>query len=664
MKRLQHLVIVESPTKGRTIERFLGPGYVVAASFGHVRDLPKSELGVDETSLEPRYVIPPKARKTIKLLKDLMTGATDIFIATDLDREGEAIGWHIMQAVAISRPSNPSKPILRIVFHEITKSAIDEALKHPRGLNLDLVDAQQARRILDRLVGYKLSPLLWKKVARGLSAGRVQSVAVRLIVDRERECLQFKPQEFWTVEVELEKDHTAFIATLSARDGQRLDKLALKTTQEAEKIIALLGGADYKVVDRKESTTKRSPYPPFTTSTLQQEAARQFGWSAAQTMRVAQSIYEQGYITYHRTDSVNVAWSAIGSARKVIEQSYGSRYLPKIGRQYKTKTRGAQEAHEAIRPAYPDRLPEAIDIVDARERKLYTLVWQRLIASQMNPAVFEETTVDIAAKNFTFRAWGTTLTFDGFLKVWPMKLELKRLPPLSPGDLLRLRQLLKTQHFTEPPPRYNMASIVKTLEEYGIGRPSTYAPIISTIIGRRYVTSERGVFTPTELGTLVTDLLVEHFPEIVDTSFTATMEENLDAIAEGKRSWKGVVEDFYRPFAVKLEQKQEEIKKSDYEEVLPEKCPESGHPLVVKMGRYGKFIACSGFPACKYTRPLVVELNLVCPQCGQGKVVERKTRRGATFWGCSRYPDCRWATWKRPPASTVASSTPQTPNPT
>lgn len=651
---IKNLIIVESPTKGRTIEKLLGSGFRVAASYGHVRDLPKAELGVDEQTFEPKYVLPPKSRKVIKALKDLVKEADAVFIATDLDREGEAIGWHVVQVLGLNGKKGMPK-VQRIIFHEITKNAIDEALQHPRPLNQKLVDAQQARRILDRLVGYKLSPLLWKKVARGLSAGRVQSVAVRLVVDREREIERFKPQEYWSIEAELEENGQRFLAILVGKDDRKFDKLAITKEADAQKILDDLAGATFGVINTSERTVSKGPFPPFTTSTLQQEAARKLGWSARETMQVAQNLYEEGYITYHRTDSVSLSPQAIGIGRNVIKRLFGEKYLPKTGRQFKAKSRYTQEAHEAIRPAYPDRSPEAVDLAD-RERKLYELIWRRFLASQMIDAKFSERSVDMAAKDYRFRATGSVLIVDGFLKIWPIEREEKRLPDLSLGDAPNLIELFKKQHFTEPPPRFNMASLVKTLEEYGIGRPSTYAPIISTIIDRNYVVTSGGVFRPTDLGILVTDLLVEHFPEIVDVSFTARMEEDLDAIAEKERPWREVLADFYRPFAAHLAQKQEEIQKSDYEEVLDEKCPETGHPLVVKMGRFGKFIACSGFPECKYTRAYVVELNQTCPECKKGKVVERKTRKGRTFWACSRYPDCRWATWQRPSISSAKAS--------
>jgi DNA topoisomerase-1 len=641
------LVIVESPTKGRTIGKFLGPEFTVAASFGHVRDLPKSKLGVDEETFEPAYVIPPKARKTISYLKKLIEKSRDVFIATDLDREGEAIGWHILQAVGLPATSQKPKPIHRIVFHEITKKAIEEALGNPRQIDQRLVDAQQARRILDRLVGYKLSPLLWQKVARGLSAGRVQSVAVRLIVDREREIVQFRPREFWSIEADLEKDKQRFVAILTHAYNRPLEKLAIKTRKEAETIIKDLAGANYQVVDIQDKTLPKTPYPPFTTSTLQQEAARQLGWSASKTMQVAQALYEKGFITYHRTDSVNLAWSAIGVARKLIKAKFGEDDLPPAPRQFKTRTRGAQEAHEAIRPTHADRTPDKVKTHE-EEHKLYDLIWRRMIASQMSAAQIAEQTADIAAKDCLFRAIKRAILFDGFMKIWPLKIEAKELPPLEVGDSLVLVSLSPKQHFTEPPPRFNMASLIKALEEEGIGRPSTYAPIITTIIERNYVSVSRGIFFPTDMGKLVTDLLVEHFPEIVDISFTANMEEGLDAIAAGERAWKTILEDFYRPFARHLSVKMNEIQKANLTETLEEKCPECARNLVKRFGRFGPFVACSGFPQCKYTRPLFVELPFNCPQCREGKVVERKTRQGRLFWGCSRFPDCRWATWEKP----------------
>jgi DNA topoisomerase-1 len=648
-KKTGNLVIVESPTKGRTIERFLGPDFYVLASFGHVRDLPRKELGVAvEKDFEPKYVVPPKSRKTISLLKNAIADSEKVYIATDPDREGEAIGWHILEAT-----KTKTDKVNRIVFHEITKKAIEDALKNPRGIDQDLVNAQQARRVLDRLVGYKLSPLLWKKVSPGLSAGRVQSVAVRLIVDREREILAFKPQEYWSVEARLEVPgkKPEFTAILVKIGEKNIEKLDIKTEKEAKKIIDDLSESDWQVLDVKSEDVSKYPFPPFTTSTLQQEGARQLGFSASKTMQVAQRLYERGLITYHRTDSVNLAWSAIALTRKFIEKEYGKKYLPARPRQYKTRSRVAQEAHEAIRPTVIERLPDQIEGKD-EEQKLYELIHKRMLACQMSEARLAQTTAVIEVKKETphlFETKGLRLIFDGFTKLWPIRLDLVDLPALTPATPLNLLNLDKIQHFTEPPYRYNMATLIKTLEEHGIGRPSTYAPIIQTIIFRSYVRTERGTFYPTDLGMVVTDLLKEHFPNVVDIGFTAQLEEDLDEIANGKEEWHKVLADFYTPFAKNLGIKEKELVKSEIVQEKTDKiCPESGHPLVIKLGRYGKFLACSGYPKCKYTEPLIISLDITCPECKKGTVIERKTRKGATFYGCSRYPDCKWATWTRP----------------
>lgn len=651
-KKTGNVVIVESPTKGRTIERFLGPDFLVLASFGHVRDLPQKEFGVDvDQDFKPKYVIPPKSRKTISMLKKAIGEAEKIYIATDPDREGEAIGWHILEAT-----KTPSGKVNRIVFHEITKKAIADALKSPRGIDKDLVNAQQARRILDRLVGYKLSPLLWKKVAPGLSAGRVQSVAVRLIVDREREVQAFKPQEYWSVEARLEVPgkEPNFTAILFQIGDKKIEKLDIKTEKDAQKILDALNGSRYQVVSAETNEVAKYPFPPFTTSTLQQEAARQLGFSATKTMQVAQSLYERGLITYHRTDSVTLGWSAITLARKFIEKEYGKDYLPERPRQYKTRSRVAQEAHEAIRPTFIDRLPQKIEGKD-EEHKLYELIHRRMLACQMAEARLAQTTAVVEARSKTqearhlFEAKGLKLVFDGFTKLWPIRLDLVDLPALSEKSELNLLSLDKNQHFTEPPHRYNMATLIKTLEEHGIGRPSTYAPIIQTIVYRNYVRTERGTFYPTDLGMVVTDLLKEHFPDIVDVGFTASLEGDLDDIAEGKAEWQKILSDFYGPFEKALAIKEKELVKSEIVEEKTDKvCPQSGHPMVIKLGRFGKFLACSGYPKCKYTEPLIISLDIECPECKKGTVIERKTRKGATFYGCSRYPDCKWATWTRP----------------
>lgn len=640
-----NLVIVESPAKGRTIEHYLGEGYKVVASFGHVRDLPKGELGVDtEHNFQPKYVIPTKAHKAVSLLKSMNKNAQQVYLATDFDREGEAIAWHVKEALKLKAPK-------RITFHEITKDAIQESIKHPREIDMDLVDAQQARRILDRLVGYKLSPFLWKKVYSGLSAGRVQSVAVRLIVEREREIEKFKPQEYWSIQAELEKGQK-FIAGLNQIDNKKIDKLFIGSEKEAQKIENDLEGAKYQVKNIENKDENRWPYPPFTTSTLQQEASKRLRFSAKKTMKLAQDLYEDGLITYMRTDSVNLSSLAINAARKYITAQLGANYLPEQARIYKTKTKGAQEAHEAIRPtdiAVKSEQVSAKGQFSADHEKLYDLVWRRTVASQMNPAILGTLTVDIDANKYGFRANGTRVKFDGFMKVWQTKLEEKSLPELARGDICKLIKLNSDKHFTEPPARYSEASLIKALEEKGIGRPSTYAPIISTIQDRNYVTLEQRFFHPQEIGFIVTDLLVKYFPDIIDIGFTAKMEEDLDAIAEGKKEWESVLKNFYTPFERELDQNYEKVQKREITEEKTDKiCPKCSKPMVVKLGKYGKFLACTGFPECKHTEQLVNKIGLSCPDCKSGEVIERRTKRGKVFWGCSNYPKCKWGSWNDP----------------
>lgn len=657
-----NLVIVESPAKGRTIEKYLGKDYRVLASFGHVRDLPEGRLGVDvDHDFLPDYQLIPRAKKTLTQLKSAAKEADQIYLATDFDREGEAIAWHLSEALGLanhkSQAPNSKPKVARITFHEITKEAIQEAVKHPRTIDSHLVDAQQARRILDRLVGYKLSPFLWKKVMKGLSAGRVQSVAVRLIVDREREIEAFVAQEYWSIEAELRKtangkqnsDET-FTAQLVSRDGEKIDKLAISDEAAARALEQALDGAVYQVGEVTTTDQHRQPAAPFTTSTLQQEASRRLGFSAKKTMKLAQSLYEAGAITYMRTDSTNVATSAVAATRELIAGQFGADYLPAAARVYKTKAKGAQEAHEAIRPTDVRSQPNQIAVGDEDERRLYDLIWRRLVACQMTPAVLALTKITLTAQatnhQYGFAVTGSMIKFDGYLQVWPTKMEEVVLPTLVAGDRLDLQKLVTAQHFTEPPPRYNEASLIKALEEHGIGRPSTYAPTIATIVDRGYVRVERRVFYPQEIGMIVTDLLKEHFPAIVDIGFTAQMEEDLDAIAEGDKEWVGVLNAFYSPFAKLLEQKLETVKKQQLvTETTDEVCDKCGQPLVIKLGRFGKFLACTGFPACRNTKPLVVSSGVACPVCAQAELVERKTRRGKTFWSCNRYPECKAATW-------------------
>jgi DNA topoisomerase-1 len=659
-----HLIIVESPTKSKTISKFLGPKYKVLASYGHIRDLPKDEFGVDtEKDFKPKYIIIPKARKTIQFLKKELEKADICLLSTDPDREGEAIAWHLTQILNL----NGKKPYQRIVFHEITKPAIEEALKNPKKIDLNLVNAQQARRILDRIVGYKLSPFLWKKVARGLSAGRVQSVAVRLVVDREREIENFIPQEYWTVEALLRPRETnakeehetnaknEFLALLVKKNGEIIPKLGIKTKEEAEKIVKDLEGAECKVINTEKKEIKRNPLPPFTTSTLQQEAWYRFHFPAKFTMQIAQQLYERGLTSYHRTDSLNLSDLSLFAARKFIIENYGKNYWAGFLRKYKAKGR-VQEAHEAIRPTYPEKVPETTKL-DKNQLKLYDLIWRRFIASQMAQAIFDSTIVDIAAKNYTFRATGQILKFDGFLKVYPMKFEETELPPLEINEILKLIKLIPTQHFTQPPPRYNEASLIKELEKNGIGRPSTYAPILATVQERNYIEKdERRFFRPTEIGTVVNDLLVAHFSEIVDINFTAKMEEDLDEIAAGKEKLVKVLKEFYSPFEENLKKKYQEISKKDLIEKTEKICPKCGAPLLIRMGKFGRFYACSRFPKCKYTENLEKNnLGIKCPKClsadrqdKKGEIVEKRTKRGKIFYGCNKWPECDFALWDKP----------------
>jgi len=638
-----NLVIVESPAKGKTIEKYLGKDYKVLASFGHIRDLPKGTLGVDtEHDFEPKYVIPPKARKTIKALKEAMKKADKVYLATDYDREGEAIAYHINEVI---NPKNPE----RITFTEITKEAITDAVKQPRTIDMHLVDAQQARRVLDRLVGYKLSPFLWKKVFKGLSAGRVQSVAVRLIVEREREITAFKPEEYWSIGARLSKNGEEFIADLKTVDGTRIEKLDIKNKKEADAITTDLKSGSYEVITVTKENQNKYPYPPFTTSTLQQEAAKRLHFSAKQTMKLAQDLYEAGKITYMRTDSVNLSQSALSAARDQIMGEFGKENLPEIARIYKTKSKGAQEAHEAVRPSHIEIKPEELDgKFDEKHQKLYALIRNRMLACQMVPAILELNKVEIKTGKYVLRANGTKIAIQGFMKAWPTKLEEKSLPDMQEKDQLKLIETLSNQHFTEPPARYSEASLIKTLEEFGIGRPSTYAPIISTIQDRGYVRKEQGRFYPNDTANMVTDLLVKNFPDIVDVKFTAQMEEEFDDIAENKLKYAQMLKNFYSPFEKNLEEKLETVEKLVTHEETNEKCDKCGKPMIIKMGRFGKFMACSGFPDCKNTKQIINKTGIKCPECGKGDVIERKTRRGKTFWGCERYPECKWASWNDP----------------
>lgn len=660
----KHLVIVESPTKAKTISKFLGSEYIIEASFGHVRDLPKSKMSIDiENDFEPTYAIPVKAKETIKNLKAKAKGASSIILATDEDREGEAISWHLVQALGLGNEAEISKGkedkrIKRIVFHEITKPAIEAAMANPRDIDLNLVDAQQARRVLDRLVGYELSPFLWRKIRYGLSAGRVQSVAVRLIVEREREIEKFIKEEYWSIEAQLSKlkDKSVFNAKLSKIDGKSVGKMDVKSEDEAKKITNDLEGAEYKVQEITKKEAKRNPSPPFTTSTLQQEAARKLGFSAKQTMVVAQQLYERGHITYMRTDSLNLAKSALEQAQEVIGLEFGTKYKLEAPRTFSNKSKGAQEAHEAIRPTDLAQTPILMKAkLERSQGRLYDLIWKRTIASQMQQAIFDQTAVDISAgTKYLFRANGQVVKFDGFIRAYTEGTDEKPedeiegvLPELSVEELLELHELLPVQHFTEPPPRYSDATLVKALEAHGIGRPSTYAPTLSTIQERDYVSKVEKKYHPTEVGVLVTDMLVENFPEIVDINFTSHIEEEFDDIAEGKLKWVPVIREFYEPFKKHLIEKEASVIKQVEVSTVP--CPHCSKPMLIKFGRMGKFLACPE-EGSKVTMPLPEEAAKIaeltektkgemCPICG--KQMEVKRGRFGYFLGCADYPKCK-----------------------
>lgn len=648
------LIIVESPTKCRTLSRFLGKEYKIEATMGHIRDLPKKKLGIDvKKDFKPQYLLIPQKKEAIKKIKDESKKAKKIFLATDPDREGEAIAFHVAYILKIKEDG-----ISRIVFHEITKEAIEKALDSPRKIDLNLVDAQQARRVLDRLVGYKLSPLLWRKIRRGLSAGRVQSVAVRLIVDREREIEKFVPEEYWEIWAKLKKyiggqrkDAPSFLAKLVKKNGKTIK---IENETQAKQALDELKKANYEVYQVERKEVKQHPVPPFITSTLQQTAARRLGFSSKRTMYAAQRLYEKGLITYHRTDSLNLAKTAVEKMRCFINSTYGDKYLPPKPNFYRTKSKVAQEAHEAIRPTDVQlQVSDVSEKIGSDEQRLYDLVWKRAVASQMTPAVWDQTKIETQAtsiKNiYLFLTEGKIIKFDGWLKLYKLPKE-EELPEMKKGDDLDLIKVTPKQKFTQAPPRYTEASLIKALEERGIGRPSTYAPIISTIQGRQYVEKMEGKFTPTPLGEVVNDFLVEYFAGIVDYDFTAQMEDELDDIANGKRKWVPVIRDFYQPFDKQLEgvtQVAERVQVPT--EVTEEKCPQCKEgQLVIRIGKFGKFLSCSRFPECDYTAPHVAKLKGVkCPKCG-GDVVIKKTRKGKQFYGCSNWPACDFASWRKP----------------
>jgi len=710
------LVIVESPAKARTIKKYLGRGFIVESSYGHVRDLPKSTLGVDtKKNFTPTYEVPAKAKKVVAKLKKAAKAADAIYFAMDEDREGEAIAWHLIELL------KPKKDVYRITFDEITKSAITNAVKHPRSINENLVDAQQARRVLDRLVGYELSPFLWDKVRRGLSAGRVQSVTLRLIVEREREVNAFTPQEYWSIEADLKCAHGTFTALVRTQDGKTIQKLGIGSKKDASAIVDALSGARWTVSGLQERTLHRSPPPPFTTSTLQQNASNVLGFSAKKTMLLAQRLYEgmdvgedgpTGLITYMRTDSTNLAAEAIDGLRAHINKSLGADYLPPAPRVFKKKSKGAQEAHEAVRPTDPTRTPERMrGFLERDSFRLYDLIWRRTVSCQTQDATFHAMTVDVEAtpKNappvFGFRATGSRVAFDGFLRVLAVKTKETLLPAIEKGETLTNTAVRPLQHMTQPPARYSEATLVKALEENGIGRPSTYAPTIDTIQRRGYVEKDEDRrFHPTDVGTVVTDLLIKHFPDIVDIQFTAKMETRLDDIARGEKKWQPVIKTFYTPFHKNIVQKAKEVKKKDIvEEKTDEICTECNASMVIKLGRYGKFLGCSTYPECKHTRPIPGgkeeqeqkdaptgkkcpecgkgEMTLkhgrygpflgcsaypdcknieriekktgaACPKCGNGDIIEKRSKRGRTFYACNQYPKCEFALWQKPTGET------------
>ncbi len=668
---------MESPAKAKTIEKYLGSGYTVRASMGHVRDLPKSTLGVDvNADFQPTYLVPRDKSKLVKELKEYVAKAREVYLATDPDREGEAIAWHLAQATDAF-----SKPLHRVVFNEITPEAVTDAIAHPREIDANLVDAQQARRVLDRLVGYGISPLLWKKVKRGLSAGRVQSAALRIVAEREREIEAFVSVEYWSIDAELAKQQQAARASATfkaglSRIGER--KAELGTAAETDVVLAGLDGAIYRVANVTTKETQRRPAAPFTTSTLQQEASRKLGFGVRRTMQVAQELYEgidigsqgtQGLITYMRTDSTNIASSAQEAARGTIAGKYGPEYLPERPPVYARKSKGAQEAHEAIRPTNPNRDPASVkSFLTSYQFRLYKLIWERFIASQMRPAILDQTGADIAAGKpaelrdgatppYTFRATGMVVKFRGFMAVYMEGRDdgdeqdeaEKALPALAVGEELDLRKLLPEQHFTQPPPRFSEAALVKALEEQGIGRPSTYAPTIATLQARGYVTTEQKKLIPTELGLIVNDLLVEHFPSVFDIGFTSQLEGELDEIAAGDRAWVPTMREFYGPFTETLSQAERTMERVRLrDEPSDEVCEKCGRPMVIKLGKYGKFLACSGFPECRNAKPLLVRTGVPCPSCHQGELVERRSKKGRTFYGCERYPECEFVAWNKP----------------
>lgn len=659
VEKLSDLVIVESPAKAKTIKKYLGPGYEVVASMGHVRDLPKSKFGVDvENGFEPQYTDIKGKETLIKDLKKAAKNSEHVYLATDPDREGEAISWHLAHLLNLDLNENN-----RVTFNEITKTGVRNGMEHSRKIDLDLVNAQQARRVLDRVVGYKLSPFLWRKIRRGLSAGRVQSVAVRLIVDREEEIRAFKPEEYWTIDALLNAKgvRKAFPAKFHGKKGKKID---IKSEQQANGILEELNGADYVVGTVKKGVRKKSPAPPFTTSTLQQEASRKLGFQARRTMKAAQELYEGievgemgavGLITYMRTDSLRISEEARTAATAFIQQRYGAKYLPDKPRFYKSKS-NAQDAHEAIRPTMPDMFPEKVKAyLSSDQFKLYRLIWERFIASQMANAELDTVSADILAGDYVFKASGYSVRFNGFTALYEEGKDeesesSEMLPPLSEGDSLKLKSIAGNQHFTQPPPRYTEASLIKALEENGIGRPSTYAPTITTILQRNYIEREAKQLKPTPLGEVTTQLMREHFKNIVDVDFTAKMENDLDEVEVGKVDYVDMLRKFYGDFSHTLDEAEKAMEGSRMKvphEETDMVCELCGKKMVIKIGRFGKFLACSGFPECKNTKRIVQETGGLCPLCG-GKVLEKKSKTGKKYYGCEHNPKCSFMTWDEP----------------
>ena len=651
-----YLVIVESPAKAKTINKYLGSNYTVIASMGHLRDLPKSQLGIDtDHNYEPKYITIRGKGDLMSKLKKAAKNADKIYLATDPDREGEAISWHLAEVLEIDKSKN-----CRITFNEVTKEAVKASLKQPRPIDINLVNAQQARRILDRIVGYKISPLLWKKVRKGLSAGRVQSAATKLIVDKEREINAFEPQEYWTLTASL-SDSKGKKVTDSRFYGKNGKKQELRNFEETDEVKKNVKNADFTVTNSVYSDKQKSPSPPFTTSTLQQEASRKLGFSSGRTMSAAQVLYEGvsvpgygslGLITYMRTDSLRVNPDAVESARKIVAKNFGAEYVPQNPRKYKT-SKSAQDAHEAIRPTVPDIHPDSVkESVTADQYKIYKLIWERFIASQMTNAVYRTMNAEFDANGYTFRASASCISFAGYRAMYiegtDNDKDAKKLPVLEKGMKLKASSLEDEQHFTEPPSRYTEASLIKTMEENGIGRPSTYAPTISTILGRDYVKREKKMLKPTDLGNIVTDIMADNFRDIVDIDFTANMEQQLDDIESGEASWVNVIDNFYKPFEKTLEEAEKSIEKITVaEEESDEICDKCGRRMVIKLGKYGKFLACPGFPECRNAKPLLQDTGVKCPKCG-GRIVLRKSQRGKKYFSCENTPKCDFILWDEP----------------